>query len=266
MIRLRNLRKLATALLKQPSEALWFLRCYQAWQQKAPKEWQADLNELRPMLGDRHSSAGSARGHYFLQDIWAAQHVYKYQAGKHVDVASRLDGFVGHVLSFCPVEYVDIRPLTAEVPGLSWVSGSICELPFPDRSVTSLSCLHVIEHIGLGRYGDPVDPESWTIALAELSRVLAPGGQLLIGTPCGRPRTIFHAHRIFSPEHIISALPDLRLVEFSIIADDSASGWVELKNVSEVRDLDYGCGLFRFTREADSVKKLANLWDAQKAL
>lgn len=248
MISFKQLRKLARSLISNPSEALWFYNCYKKWQEAAPIEWQAKLDELRPVLGDRLVSAGSARGHYFLQDVWAAQHVYRFQPEMHVDVASRIDGFVGHVLSFCKVEYVDIRPLEALVPGLSWVNGSICELPYADCSVQSLSCLHVIEHIGLGRYGDQIDPDGWKRGLSELSRVLAPDGQLLVGTPCGRPRTIFHAHRIFSPAQIVDALPDLTLLEFSIIPSDSALQWTESHSFEEARCLDYGCGLFRFTR------------------
>lgn len=248
MITLRNLRKLALPILQNPRDALWFIRCYRTWQKITPPEWKANINEMRPMLEDRHSSAGSARGHYFLQDIWAAQQVFKYKSERHVDVASRIDGFVAHVVSFIPVDYVDIRPLETDVPGLSWANGSICELPYADQSVQSLSSLHVIEHIGLGRYGDPIDPEAWRKGLSELSRVLAPGGQLLIGTPCGRPRTVFHAHRVFSPQQIIEALPELKLIEFSMIENDSAIKWINNVKVEATHHLDYGCGLFRFTR------------------
>jgi predicted SAM-dependent methyltransferase len=134
------------------------------------------------------------------------------------------------------------------VPGLSWAKGSICELPYADQSVKSLSSLHVIEHIGLGRYGDPIEPEAWKKGLSELARVLAPGGQLLIGTPCGRSRTVFHAHRVFSPQQIIDALPELKLIEFSLIEDDSAIKWTQNAKIEDARDLNYGCGLFRFTR------------------
>lgn len=248
MISLKNLRRLLRTLLNRPKDGLWFIQAYLNWQKTAPIEWKADLNELRPMLKDRHSSAGSARGHYFLQDIWAAQHVNKYQPELHVDVASRIDGFVAHVVSFCPVQYVDIRPLETGVPGLSWAQGSICKLPYPDQSVKSLSCLHVIEHIGLGRYGDPMDPDGWRKGLSELARVLAPGGQLLIGTPCGRSRTVFHAHRVFSPQQIIDALPNLKLIEFSMIEDDSAIQWETDSNTKDAHNRDYGCGLFRFKR------------------
>ncbi len=248
MITLRNFRKLVRCLMQKPSEALWFIRCYREWQRTAPNEWRANLNEILPMLGDRHANAGSASGHYFLQDLWAAQLVYHHKSELHVDVASRLDGFVAHVVSFLPVQYVDIRPLKADVPGLVWANGTIYHLPYPDKSVASLSCLHVIEHVGLGRYGDPIDPDGWLRGLRELARVLAPSGQLLIGTPCGRSRTVFHAHRVFSPLQIIKALPELKLLEFSLIENDSAVKWIKNAEIETAEKLEYACGLFRFTR------------------
>jgi SAM-dependent methyltransferase len=248
MSALRHVLKLVGRFPTRPADVLWFWKTYREWQRTAPPEWQARLEEMKPMLDDRHDSAGTAKGHYFLQDLWAAQRVCRFQPAEHVDVASRVDGFVAHVASFCPVKYVDIRPLTTGVPGLTGLKGSVCELPFPDRSVRSLSCLHVIEHIGLGRYGDPLDPDGWLKGLAELQRVLAPGGQLLMGTPCGRSRLVFHAHRVFDPKQIINALPELKLQEFSLIRDGVATEWQDNAPLEASRDLDYGCGLFRFSR------------------
>ena len=124
-----------------------------------------------------------------------------------------------HILPFCRVTYVDIRPLSNSVEGLTFRQGSLLSLPFPAASIDSLSCLHVLEHVGLWRDGDPVEPQAYRRAAAELSRVLAPGGQLLMGTPVGRQRLCFDSHRIFDPQTIRDAFPTLHLAQFSLIDD-----------------------------------------------
>ena len=85
--------------------------------------------------------------------------------------------------------------------GLRFVQGDMCRLDgFETGSVDSLSCLHTIEHVGLGRYGDPIDPEGWVVAVRELARILAPGGRLYLGTPIGRERVCFNSERVFLAE------------------------------------------------------------------
>jgi SAM-dependent methyltransferase len=196
---------------------------------------------------ERFEPAGLLDSHYFLQDIWAAKNVAAIKPARHYDVGSRIDGFVAHVLISIPVTYIDIRPLEVDIENLSFRKGSILELPFESGSIHCLSCLHVIEHIGLGRYGDPIDPAAYCKALRELSRVLAPGGTLLLGTPVGRERLCFDAHRVFAPETIIDALRDLRLQEFSVIPDGQMK---ILSKVSfeEVNRYEYACGLFEFKK------------------
>jgi len=201
-----------------------------------------------PMLQDRFRAAGSIRGHYFHQDLWAASFVFTNGIKHHVDVGSRLDGFVAHILPFCHVTYTDIRPLDCEVHNLEFKQGSILELPYTDNSVESLSSLHVIEHIGLGRYGDPVNPDGYLDAARELSRVLAVGGKLLMGTPVGRERLCFDAHRVFDPTTIIKAFEGLELEEFSLI-DDLGNGVTINASFEKAQQCNYGCGLFVFTKK-----------------
>lgn len=244
----RLFKRLFRLAVSRPSDFAWFIRCWRRWQEEASPEWQSLAKDWYICLDDRHAAAGIARGHYFLQDLWAAQRVFAFESPDHVDVGSTVGGFVAHVAAFRPVRYLDIRPLECNVPNLSFVSGSIVDLPFPDQTIRSLSSLHVIEHIGLGRYGDPVNPNGWREALRELGRVLAPGGQLLIGTPCGRPRVQFNAHRVFDPRQIIGELRDLTFQEFSLIPSDDATEWIENCSPEIDPEITYGCGLFRFTR------------------
>jgi SAM-dependent methyltransferase len=207
--------------------------------------------EIMVMTGDRFAAAGIGNGDYFLQDLWAARHLHSRGISHHVDVGSRLDGFVAHVLPFCEVEYVDIRPLDARIEGLTVRQGTIESLPYPDDSVRSLSCLHVIEHIGLGRYGDPIDPDGYRKSARELARVLAPGGRLLLGTPVGRERLCFDAHRVFDPRTIIDSFSALDLLEFHLI-DDRATSIRENAPIESARGCEYGCGLFVFEKPQDA--------------
>jgi SAM-dependent methyltransferase len=142
--------------------------------------------------------------------------------------------------------FVDYRPLQAQISGLRVIGGDIKRLPFADGSVRSLSSLHVIEHIGLGRYGDPIDPLAYSVALRELDRVLAPGGYLYLTTPVGRERVCFNAHRVFAPRTILQTLSDLKLDSFDLVDDSGAfTGAVDLARAEQ---LDYGCGMFAFVK------------------
>ena len=115
-------------------------------------------------------------------------------------------------------------------------------MPFADGSVRSLSSLHVIEHIGLGRYGDRLDPEGWRSALGELARVLAPGGRLYLSTPVGRERVCFNAHRVFSPMTIVGALTGLKVERFALV--DDAGNYVDNAELNRADKMNYGCGMF----------------------
>ncbi len=206
------------------------------------------FSDVYPVFNERFDSAGSAQGHYFFQDIWAAREVFHSGYKKHTDVGSRLDGFVSSLLTFCQVEYVDLRPLSCSIDGLVHKQGSILDLPFPDNSLESLSCLHVLEHIGLGRYGDPVDPQGYLTAADELTRVLSSGGQLILGVPIGRERVCFDAHRIFDPQTIVDTFNGLLLKKFDLI-DDAGNSIINSASFSSARKCQYGCGLFIFEKK-----------------
>jgi len=201
---------------------------------------------------DRFAPAAEPAFHYFYQDLWAAELVHRLRPARHVDVGSRVDGFIAHVLPFCDVEYVDVRPLKVEWPRFFYRQGSITSLPYANDSVESLSSLHVIEHIGLGRYGDEVDARGHERAATELTRVLAPGGTLLLGTPIGQEKLAFDAHRIFDPQTVRTMFATLDLVSFSLVRDDGSL----LRDASfdDARACEYGCGLFEFRKPAGAAR------------
>jgi SAM-dependent methyltransferase len=105
----------------------------------------------------------------------------------------------------------------------------------------------VIEHIGLGRYGDPIDPEGHIKAAQELSRVLKPGGRLYLGTPVGKETVCFDAHRIFFVETMLELFSELQLESFDFITDQG--NLIEFDYPKqEANKARYGCGLFVFKK------------------
>jgi SAM-dependent methyltransferase len=240
------------ALGRRVIEAPYFvanLVRYLRRQPRPPSSFRLRLRYLYPALGDRHAPAGDASGHYFHQDIWAARQIHENAPGRHVDVGSSVAGFIAHLLTFREVEYVDIRPLRTNVTGLHYRAGSLLALPYASDSLESLSALHVAEHIGLGRYGDAVDPDGWRKAVDELKRVLRPGGSLYFSVPIGKERLEFDGHRVFDPKTVIAAFEPLSLVKFAYVDDDG--DYVEAADPDGINGW-YGCGLFLFSKEASA--------------
>jgi SAM-dependent methyltransferase len=209
------------------------------------------LSQLYPILSDFKAPAGQASGHYFHQDLWAARKIYDRRPKVHVDVGSRVDGFVAHLLTFMAVTEIDIRPLKSEVPGLEFVRDDATEMStYEDNSVDSVSSLHVVEHMGLGRYGDPIDPDAWLRCMRSFARVLAPRGRLYLSVPIGQERLEFNAHRVFDPTTVLETLSDLHLVSFAGVNDRGEL--VEDQAPSCFRSANEACGLFEFTKLAIS--------------
>ncbi|MFH1049783.1 MAG: DUF268 domain-containing protein [bacterium] len=184
--------------------------------------------------------------HYFYQDIWAFGKIQQSKTELHIDVGSRID-FVGFLTVITRVIFIDIRPLLVQLEKFESRKGSILSLPFESGTISSLSCLHVAEHIGLGRYGDKLDADGTKKACKELSRVLAPKGNLYFSLPVGKPRLCFNAHRIHSPQQIMEYFADLKLVEISGI--DDKINYKRNIDITILENSDYACGLFHFTKE-----------------
>lgn len=89
-------------------------------------------------------------------------------------------GGISHLLGSSCIEKVimlDIRPLPIEVERLEFIQADATELnEVDDRSLMSISSLHAIEHFGLGRYGDSIDPFAWKKVLKAIQKKLAVGG------------------------------------------------------------------------------------------
>lgn len=204
--------------------------------------------DLLPQLADRMETTPFDR-HYLYHPAWAVRILAKTRPAEHVDIGSILQ-FVTMLSAFVPTRFYDFRPAVLELSNLASGAADLTALPFADGEIASLSCMHVLEHIGLGRYGDPIDSEGDLKAIRELVRVLAPGGDLLIVTPVGRKRIQFNAHRIYDHEEFASYFAPLELVEFTLIEETGDRGPLLNPPSELVRSQSYGCGCFWFKRKA----------------
>ncbi len=200
----------------------------------------AQLDEWAPGHGfDRH---------YVYHPAWAARVLWRTRPVEHVDISSTLH-FCSMVSVFVPVRFHDFRRPELELDGVAVDRADLTALPFESASLPSLSCMHVVEHIGLGRYGDPLDPDGDLKAIGELQRVLAPGGDLLFVVPVGRPRLRFNSHRVYGLAQIESYFRELELVESALVPDRPEDGGLLVDPPPELFDAQFcGCGCFWYRR------------------
>ncbi len=202
------------------------------------------FGDLWPCLSDRTAKTGFDP-HYFYQGAWLARRLAFARPALHVDCGSSV--LMVSVLSAqVPTVFLDYRPLASGLTDVLPVAGTLTRLPFADDSLESVSSLHVIEHVGLGRYGDPLDPGGSARAIAELARIVRPGGHLYLSVPVGRERVCFNAQRIFSPATIVKLAAGLSLQSFALV--DDGGRYHDRASVDSAADLDYGCGMFDFSR------------------
>jgi SAM-dependent methyltransferase len=209
---------------------------------------------LWPCLHDWGDEGGAAKGEYFWQDLYVAQEIHRANPERHVDIGSRLDGFVAHVASFREIEVLDIRPISAEINRVTFRQADLMNpSEVIDGYCDSVSCLHALEHFGLGRYGDEIDPEGHLAGLANLARMLKIGGVLYLSLPIGIERVEFNANRIVDPIGLVKAAENcrLKLAKFSSFRVGSRLRVAErpMEAIAELARGDYALGIFSFVKE-----------------
>lgn len=204
----------------------------------------SEWRDRYPCLDDK-TAATSFDAHYTYHPAWAARILAQTRPSLHVDISSSLH-FCTMVSAFIPIKFYDYRPADLNLSGLESKRGDLMQLPFADDSVESLSCMHVIEHIGLGRYGDPLDLDGDLKAITELKRVLSKGGSLLFVTPVGKPKIRFNAHRIYSYDQITSYFAGLKVEQFALVDDNNK--FTINADPAYANEQSYGCGCWWFRK------------------
>lgn len=207
-----------------------------------------------PYLHERFDESGCAEGAYFHQDLLVARRIFANSPAVHVDVGSRVDGFVAHVAAFRPIEVIDIRPLSNTVTNIRFLQADLMSVIDPklENYCDSLSCLHALEHFGLGRYGDPVKYDGYLIGLDNLWKIVKPGGKFYFSVPIGPQRIEFNAHRVFSVAYLLELFAGkFRVDHFSFVEDKGVLHEdVALSDEGLANEFGcfYGCGIFELTK------------------
>jgi hypothetical protein len=235
---------------KNPEMELFLSQFQQFKEMDIQQRLPMSKTDMYPCLKDNTGDTGFD-AHYIYHPAWAARIISSRKPTKHVDISSILH-FSTILSAFVPTEFYDYRPAKLYLDNLISAAADLTNLPFLDNSVESLSCMHTIEHIGLGRYGDPLDPEGDVKAIHELMRVCAPGGDLLLAVPVGDKKIMYNAHRIYDPEEFSAQLTGFVLKEFSLITDNNQ--FIRNTDFAAAKNQQYGCGCYWFQKLENGLR------------
>jgi hypothetical protein len=219
--------------------------------------------EWVPCLHDHSAPSGDARGEYFWQDLYVAQKVFRASPVRHIDVGSRVDGFVAHVAAFRQLDVVDIRPLASDIPGVRFLQHDMMgDAPPASLQADSVSCLHALEHFGLGRYGDPLNPRGHERGFRNLAAMTLAGGSLYVSVPVGKPRVQFNANRVADPREVFewADAVGMTIEEFALVSEGKAPQ-VQLDQCAgaeRAARLDYALGIYVLRKPTPPVPALGS--------
>ena len=243
--KINKLKSIILQIIYLPSQYLYLKKCnlkYNRFSINIKNRWICLGDNLSQDVFDRH---------YVYHCAWAARVVKKINPVFHIDISSSIN-FVSIVSAFVPIKFYDYRPLKMKLNGLVSDFANLESLKFEDDSVESISCMHVIEHVGLGRYGERLDYDGDIKAINELKRVVTKGGSLILVIPIsGENKIQFNAHRVYTYATILDFFPNFNLVEFSLIRDDCYVDEPFIRNATEsdANAQKYGCGCFHFIKK-----------------
>lgn len=259
---LRNIYRGATTLGIDPVKTLRTIRGmpgfwleYRAFRRQSTRgDESCTFGAFYPCIDDRYAVGGHASGHYFHQDLLVAARIFARRPERHFDVGSRVDGFVAHVASFRELSVIDIRPMTSKSKNIHYVQADMMDtLPaLLTRCTDSLSCLHALEHFGLGRYGDPIRWDGHLRGFNNLDSMLRDGGRLYLSVPIGEQRVEFNAHRVFTVPYLLKMFEKrMTLADLSFVDDRGdlhESVPLDRGDIARNYGCHYGCGIFELVK------------------
>ncbi len=235
---------------KKIKSYFYFIKDYKKLLSQKKEDNKFHIITLKPYLNDKNKLAGTFSGHYFHQDLYVARKIYEKNPEKHIDIGSRIDGFVSHVAVFREIELIDIRNMNLKIKNIKFIRADLMQ-PIPlelQNSCDSISSLHAIEHFGLGRYGDPIDYYGHIKAINNIYEMLKKNGVFYFSVPIGTQRIEFNAHRVFSVDYLLDLLNNKFTVESISFVDDNGNFHEEInykeEDIHNNFGCNFGCGIF----------------------
>jgi SAM-dependent methyltransferase len=233
-----------------------FLRDYSEIKKQKGLDTSFPFGKFFPIFGDRYTKSGKMGGHYFHQDIYVARKIFINNPVRHIDIGSRVDGFVAHVAVFRKIEIIDIRDQISSVKNIVFKRADLMQLPVDlINTFDSISSLHAIEHFGLGRYGDPIDYNGHLKGIENITKMLIKGGKFYFAVPIGSQRIEFNGHRVFSISYLLDLFKDKYTLDSFSYVDDKGDFFEDpLMNQVDIDKnfgCNWGCGIFELTKTCE---------------
>lgn len=251
-IRLANHPK--TISFKFQKNPDWYKKDYEKFKELMRGNHEFPVSDSFPCLDEKYCEAGAAKSHYFIQDLYVAQKIHKRNPQKHVDVGSRVDGFVAHVASFREIELLDVRKMESTIRNVTFKQADVMDgNNVPEDYCDSVSSLHALEHFGLGRYGDPIDPDGHVKGFRNITKMLKKDGVFYFSVPMGKQRIEFNAHRVFGMPYLMRLIQEnYNILSFSYI-DDEGGAFFDIPITAALIDnscgCDFGCAIFELQKK-----------------
>jgi SAM-dependent methyltransferase len=165
--------------------------------------WMKETGDYEVFAEFRDDAGDHPEGFQDYECQFAADLVRRLNPRAILDVGSYRHFLLGLMAHF-PITTIDVRARRSAPAGETPLTCEAASIDLPDRSFDLVLSLCALEHFGLGRYGDRIDFGGDRKVLAEMVRLLSPGGHLILTTTIHNapPAVAFNAHRIYNAQKI----------------------------------------------------------------
>lgn len=123
---------------------------------------------------------------------------------------------------------IEYNAISTDMPGLTILT--VEQFQRAPRQFDIAFSISTFEHDGLGRYGDPLNPNGDLEAMERMKSVVKPGGLLFLAVPVGKDKVVWNAHRIYGRVRLPLLLKNWRVLRkfgynfFKVGRDTGTSG------------------------------------------